>query len=140
MNILPNVTGMITRLVAGLPEWIALRLPDIAGAVTRFMAELPEWIVLGIRNTVFRKSVPVETVPIGNRLTYGTGKALDRLALRLNKTVCRRHPLRTDREITYGKRWESLKQQGERMSLSLSYGLLLMAVGLLATCVYLLLT
>ena len=56
----------------------------------------------------------------------------------LNHTVCRKRPLRTDHEVTVGRYWETMRSRGEHINKSLSYGLLLMAVGLLATCVYLL--
>ena len=113
-------------------------LPGAFGAVTRLIAEAPEAVVLALRRTILSKNVSTVAVPVGNRMTYAVGQGLNRCALLLNRTLCRRHPLRTDHELTLGYRWQQFNRRGKGITHSLSYGLLLMAVGLLATCVYLL--
>lgn len=113
-------------------------LPGLCTLVCRLVADLPEWLALSLRHTFFRKRLSPVVVPVGNRMTFAFGRCWNACAARLNGTLCKAHPLRTDMEYAAGDLWDRLRDKGVNMTRSVSYGLLMMAVGLLITCVYLL--
>ncbi len=136
---LPNVVGAVTAFIANIPESLLVQkiIPEIITGVVRFLCELPENIVLLLKNTVLRKRRRKEAVPIGNRFTYGFGRFMDAIARGLNATVCRRHPVRTDFEFVLDASSKEITRGTIRITRSISFGLLLLCIGLFATCLYL---
>lgn len=109
--------------------------------LARVIGEGPEWIIILIRRTALKKRLAPVSVPVGTRFTYYLGLALNRINRLLNKLFrSADHPLRTDMEYVTSRERDKLLHAELRISRSMSYGLLLMAVGLLITCLYLLLT
>lgn len=113
-------------------------LPAVCCCVVRFLAELPEWLVLLLRRSVLRKKKTPKPVPVGTRFTYTLGRMMDGVATALNATVCRHKPIRTDFEYVLDASWHVTVQGFTRVFRSISFGLLLLGIGLLATCAYLL--
>lgn len=136
---LPNVAGAITAFIANIPEsWLVQRfLPQAITGVVRFLCEVPERLVLWVRNTVLRKRRQREPVPVGNRFTYTLGRCMDAVARALNATLCRHRPIRTDFEFVLDASRKELTHGTIRITRSISFGLLLLCVGLFLTCVYL---
>ena len=136
---LPNVAGAVTAFIANIPESLLVQkiIPEIITGVVRFLCELPENMVLLLKNTVLRKRRRKEAVPIGNRFTYGFGRFMDAIARGLNATVCRRHPVRTDFEFVLDASSKEITRGTIRITRSISFGLLLLCIGLFATCLYL---
>ena len=136
---LPNVAGAVTAFIANIPEGLVVQkiIPEIITGVVRFLCELPENVVLLLKNTVLRKRRRKEAVPIGNRFTYGFGRFMDAIARGLNATVCRRHPVRTDFEFVLDASSKEITRGTIRITRSISFGLLLLCIGLFATCLYL---
>ncbi|MGN0971113.1 MAG: complex I subunit 5 family protein [Aristaeellaceae bacterium] len=110
----------------------------LATGVTRFVAELPERIVVLMRGNVFRKLQARKPVPVGNRFTYKLGRMLDGVTAALNSTFLQQHPLRTDFEYVLDAAWQAVASGLRRFTASVSFGLLLLCIGLFLTCVYLL--
>lgn len=137
---LPGLFGALSSFIAFIPEKIVPVLKNVALFLSRLIGEGPEWIVLLLRQTVMKKRHTQERVPVGNRFTYKTGLLLDKLFAFFNKTIGKNHPLRTDMEYLTSEKYERFRQTETRISRSMSYGLILMAIGLLVTCLYLLLT
>lgn len=113
-------------------------LPQVLTLVFRFIAELPEGIVLLARKSVFRMRQTHKPVPVGNRFTYTLGRMLDSLAHLLNRTLLQRHPMRTDFEYVLDASAREISDAIRNMSVSISFGLLLLCIGLYVTCMYLL--
>lgn len=113
-------------------------LPQGLTLVFRFIAELPENLVMVSRATIFRMRQTRRPVPVGNRFTYTLGRALDALARLLNRTLLHRHPMRTDFEYVLDASFRELASGIRSMSVSISFGLLLLCIGLYVTCLYLL--
>lgn len=113
-------------------------LPAICTCVVRFVAELPERVVMLLRGTVLRKRTAPKPVPVGNRFTYACGRFADGVAALLNATVCRRTPVRTDFEYVFDASWHVVVVAMTRVFRSISFGLLLLGMGLLLMCLYLL--
>ncbi len=141
MKLLPNLTGAITAFIAGLPECklVKVILPQMITAITRFLSELPDRLALLVRGTVLRRKGVAAPVPVGNRFTYACGRALNAFAALCNKTICRRHPMRTDFEYMLDASRRMIVSGTSRVTRSVSFGLLLVGIGLLITCAYLLL-
>ncbi|MBE5804313.1 MAG: sodium:proton antiporter [Clostridiales bacterium] len=139
-QLLPNVLGAVTAFIARIPESFAMLkvIPSLIVGAVRFLAELPENIVLLLQGSVFQKRKKRRPVPVGNRFTYGFGTALNGLAAALNATFLRNRPMRTDFEYVLDASWRELTQGTHRITASMSFGLLLMCIGLFITCMYLL--
>lgn len=113
-------------------------LLQVLTLVFRFIAELPEAIVLVARKSVFRMRQTHKPVPVGNRFTYTLGCLLNSLARLLNRTLLQRHPMRTDFEYVLDASVREISDGIRSMSVSISFGLLLLCIGLYVTCMYLL--
>ena len=140
LKLLPNVLGAITGFIAHIPESFAVMklIPGMITAAVRFLCELPENLVLLSRGSVFRKRQTRKPVPVGNRFTYACGRAMNGLAAALNATLLRRHPMRTDFEFVFDASWREFSAGTRRITGSISFGLLLLCIGLYLTCIYLL--
>ena len=133
------------------PQWLDLEnmlyrpvlltiLPQAATLITRAIAELPEQLIVLSSRTVFCKIRKRTPAPVGTRLTYACGRIADGIAMVLNATLLRRRPLRQDYEYVLADFWQSLSQVSRRVMGSVSFGLLLVCIGLYLTCAYLLST
>lgn len=113
-------------------------LPNGCTLIVRTIAELPERIVLFLRNTLFSKSHQHRQPPVGNRFTYVCGCVMNAIAKALNATFLHRHPMRTDFEYVFDASWKTASAGTHRITRSVSFGLLLLCIGLYFTCAYLL--
>jgi len=73
---------------------------------------------------------------VGNRFTWHLGQLFNSVCRALNKVL--RHPLPTDFEVIFDAAWKTITGGFHRFSISVSFGLLLMCIGLVITCLYLL--
>ena len=137
---IPRAVTAVTRFFADLPEGkgVSVVLPRCVLALVRLAAELPERIALFFRRTLFRPRRAARSVPVGNKVTWYLGLGLNGCARLLNRTLLRRHPLRTDFEYLLAASWRGLKDSVSALTVSVSFGLLLLCVGLYITCICLL--
>ncbi len=135
-----SITGKVLGFVAALPDskFTLTFVPRAVTAIIRGLAELPERFVLLLRKSVFAASHPHHQIPVGNAFTFGCGQALNAIARLLNKTLLRRKPMRTDFEYVLDASWTELRQSTSFATVSVSFGLLLMCVGMYITFMYLL--
>jgi len=140
MDVLPRVTGAVCGFIAAIPESKLVQkiIPQIIVGVVRFFSELPEMLTVGLRRTILRKRQTPRPVPVGNRVTWTLGQTMNFAARLLNLTVMHRHPLRTDFEFVLDASWKELREGMKTLTVSVSFGLLLLCVGLYLTCMYLL--
>ena len=140
MEILPNIAGAVSAFIASIPDGRLVRvvIPQGVTAVVRFLSELPENIAVLLRHSVFRMRRTAAPVPVGNRLTWGFGRMINACARLMNKTFLRRRPMRTDFEYVFAASWRELKDSVSNLTISISFGLLLLCIGLYLTCAYLL--
>lgn len=132
------VLGIFVSFLAGLPER-CLKLGQIMSDAVRMLAEIPECIVLLSHKTVFHESREPAPLPVDNRVAYGLGKALDGVSQALNATVRHKKPIEKNFEYRLDADWHTLyRGLGFNMN-SVSFGILLLAVGLCAVCLYLIL-
>ena len=79
-----------------------------------------------------------EKLDLENAVYRPLGRALNALARLLNRTILHRHPMRTDFEYVLDASFREVSSGIRSMSVSISFGLLLLCIGLYVTCLYLL--
>ena len=139
MKWLPVASDLIVGTLARLPDsrLVKVVIPGVVTGVIRFFAELPERLVMLGRKTFFSPRRTRQSIPVGNAFTWNLGRLLNTLARLLNRTLLRRKPLRTDFEVVLAASWHELKEDTRTLTVSVSFGLMLLCVGLLLTCLYL---
>jgi len=132
--------GKVLGFVAHIPDskFTLTFIPRAVTALVRGVAELPERIVSGLRATVFAASHAHRKVPVGNRFTYGLGMAMNAVSRLLNRVFHRETPFRTDFEYVLDASWSELRKTTGLFTVSVSFGLLLMCIGMYLTFMYLL--
>lgn len=138
LKVLPTVCGAVCFLMDHLVDFLARILP-IAGSVeASFFDTVVDTIVVYLRKTVYRDSPRPQELTEGNYLTYVLGSFMNRVVELLNKTAWKDRPNETDYTHKYALAYTSFKENTSLIGRSLSYGLILFCLGLLATLVYLL--
>lgn len=94
--------------------------------------------VLLLRRTVFARPRRHQFITVGNRFTYGLGRLFDTGASILNKTFRRNKPITTDFVYVFAAAYEELIESTHRLTRSVSFGLLLLCIGLYLAFSYLL--
>ena len=139
LRVLPSICGAICFVLDHAVDFIAKILP-IAGSVeASFFDTLVDTIVVFLRKTIYKDSPQPQELLEGNALTYRLGCFANRIVWVLNKTAWRERPDEKDYTHQYALAYTSFKENTSLIGRSLSYGLILFCVGLLATLVYLLL-
>jgi len=130
----------VSRFLDGLAtsKLFYVWIPALITGVTRFFDELSDHIAVFIGDTVLAKKKTAKLPPVGTRLTYYLGRALDAVVGLLNKTIRRRNPIPADFEYRLDVDKRELGRGIGMLTRSVSFGLLLMSVGLFITCWYLL--
>lgn len=112
-------------------------LPSIVTAFTRLFDQLIDSTALFLRRTFLRHLSRRKAPPVGNRVTWALGTALNGCAMLLNKTIRRRRPIQTDYVASLAAWRDEMGDTGRRITRSVSFGLLLLCVGLYLTFAYL---
>ena len=135
-----NFFGKVLGFVAHIPDskFTLTFIPRAVTALVRGVAELPERIVSLLRATVFAASKAHHKAPVGNRFTYALGSAMNAVAKLLNRVLRREQPFRTDFEYVLDASWSELRKTTGVFTVSVSFGLLLMCIGMYLTFMYLL--
>ena len=135
-----NFCGKVMGFVAHIPDskFTLTFVPRAVTAIVRGVAELPERIVLLLRKSIFAASQAHRKAPVGNRFTYALGTGMNAVSRLLNRIIHREQPFRTDFEYVLDASWTELRKIGSLFTVSVSFGLLLMVVGLFMTVLYLL--
>ena len=115
-------------------------IPDACTALTRCAAALTDGIVLGMRKTIFRSRSEHR-----HRKHWGyyifanvAGHIMDAFVFLLNLTFYRSHPIRIDFVYVLAARVYDHDPEFARATRTVSFGLLLFALGFLVALVYLL--
>lgn len=139
LKVIPSVCGAVCFVLDHVVDFIAKILP-IAGSVeASFFDTIVDTIVVFLRKTVYKDSPQPQELLEGNALTYQLGSFVNGVVGILNKTAWRERPNKKDYTHQYALVYTSFKENTSLIGRSLSYGLILFCLGLLATLVYLLL-
>lgn len=132
----------------GLPAWCDLEkvlyrplllkvLPCIGTFVSRILDWVVDSIVLVMRRTVYRDNSREEKPIYANRFLDGLGECLNLFRNVWNKTLGRRHPIRTNYVVAFAKIKRKASIRAELISKSVSFGLFMFAIGFCLTIAYL---
>lgn len=139
LKVIPYVCGAVCVVLDHAVDFIAKILPIAGSVVASFFDTLVDTIVVFLRKTIYKDSPQPQELLEGNALTYRLGSFINHIVAILNKTAWRDRPNEKDYTHQYALAYTSFKENTSLIGRSLSYGLILFCVGLLATLVYLLL-
>ncbi len=132
------------------PDWLDLEnvlyrpvliqfLPMFFHVVCRILDSFIDGIVILLRKTLYRDSKLPHELPEGNVITHAAAIVTQDIVWVLNHTFLRNRPIRKTFDHWYALHWEEYAEDSQIIGRSLSYGLMLFCIGLVATIVYLLL-
>lgn len=112
-------------------------LPFLGAIFSRLLERLVDGVTALVQKTVLRPSRPWQP-KVGTKTTYIIGSMADSIENLLNHTILRKHPTNIDFRYWLAERERDVKQMDRMITGSISFGLLMFAVGLLLTVAYLL--
>lgn len=112
-------------------------LPSVFGFICRILDSLVDAIVVFLRKTVYRDSKLPQELPEGTPLTHMCACVVGFLQKIGNKTIFRKHPRKVDYDHKFAMFHEEWFENSTMIARSMSFGLLLFCVGLLAMIGYL---
>lgn len=113
-------------------------LLNLGAFFSRICDHLMDGILLGLRSTTHKSRTERHVYLIGSKFSRTVGTILDNFAGVLNRTIFRNRPIERSFVVTFAE-WEEVMHKTNRLiSASLSFGLMLAAIGLALTLIYLL--
>ena len=95
-------------------------------------------ILMFFRSTTHKSRTESHVYLIGSKLSRGLGTVLDNCVAVLNRTIRKKRPIERSYVVTFAE-WEEVMHKTNRLiGASLSFGLMMAAIGLALTLVYLL--
>ena len=130
------VLAFIAHIADSLPDRrIIPALKSVGTFFGRLFDNITDALTLGVKNTAFRLIRPAQGPTVGNRFTYAVGSFLDKCAAFLNRTVLKSHPIRTRFVPALAAAREDAEENVKHFTRTLSFSLLLFALGLLIVLV-----
>lgn len=112
-------------------------LPFLFAVVCRVLDSLVDTAVVFLRKTIYRDSKLPQELPEGTPLTHMFACAMGCFQWIANKTFCRKHPVFVDYDHKFAMTHEEWFENSAMIARSMSFGLLLFCIGLLAMIGYL---
>ena len=137
-KLLPDLLAVPTNLLDKLADYARAVLGFMGTFMARVCDEGIDTVALGLWRTLFRRRRKKQPVPIGNRFTYALGSLFNGVVFLLNRTLCRRHPITTNFTCVFAAGFDELSANVKRITLSISFGLLLLCIGLYIAFSYIL--
>lgn len=133
---------------AGFPAWLDLEkilygpllfkvLPWIGTFFSRILDWLVDGIVLIMRRTLYRDNSTEEKPVYGGRIIDTLGEGMNILKKGWNLTFGRKHPVETNYVIAFAGYKKKIMLYSDILGKSVSFGLLMFALGFVLTIVYL---
>lgn len=137
MHLLPAICELPFKAAAMMrPIWFKY-IPLLAGIFARILDSSVDGVVVGLRKSVYKDSpIPHELVE-GNAFTLLLGNILNRWQKLGNRFWNSKKPEHKDYVHLMALKYEGFKESNTIIGRSLSFGLLLVIVGLLGTLIYL---
>ena len=137
--LLPGLTKAVAAAAAGFDavfdRYLIPAMISVGTFFGRVFDNVTDAVALALKNTAFRLIRPSRGPTVGNRFTYALGNFLDRCAALLNRTVLRSHPIRTRFVPALAAAREDAEENVKHFTRTLSFSLLLFALGLLLVLV-----
>ena len=112
-------------------------LPFLFGVICRVLDSFVDAVVVFLRKTIFRDSKLPQELPEGTPLTHMSACIAHFFQNIANKTFHKRHPREVDYDHQFAMFHEEWAENSTMIARSLSFGLLLFCIGLLAMIGYL---
>jgi hydrogenase-4 component B len=138
LELLPSVLGALCRVLDVFIDTAVKFVIPVCGFVCRIFDSLPDLIVVALRKTIYRDSPLPHELPEGNVFTHACGKVLNFFQNISNRTWRRKNPAQRDYVHILAVKNTELKENNLIISRSLSFGLLLVCIGLCLTLIYIL--
>lgn len=137
LRFLPFICELPFKLCANLrPIWFKL-IPTVCAIGCRIMDSFVDFAVVGLRKSVYKDSPLPHELAEGNALTLIIGKTLNSIQNILNRTWRRKNPSRNDYVHILAVKNTEFKENSMIIGRSLSFGLMLLGIGLCLTLIYL---
>ena len=137
--LLPGLTRAGAGVAAGFDAVFDRCLVPALIAVGTFFGRvfdnMTDAVALALKSTAFRLIRPARGPTVGSRFTYVLGSFLDKCSAFLNRTVLRSHPIRTRFVPALAAAREDAEENVKHFTRTLSFSLLLFALGLLIVLV-----
>lgn len=130
------------------PEWdleervyrpLLKGLDIIISTICRLLDRLPDYLIVGLRKTAYKDAALPHELEEGDAITHAVGSLMDDGKEALNHTIYKKHPIKISFEHRLAMWKEELQENNMMIARSLSFGLLMFCIGLLATLLYMLL-
>ena len=89
------------------------------------------------RKTTHRQLHGGKNPPKGYRLSFWLGDFCNKIALWLNKTIYKKHPLKRDYILRFAEKERVIKDANKIIVASVSFSLLMFGIGMIITVIYL---
>ncbi|MDO4519249.1 MAG: proton-conducting transporter membrane subunit [Eubacteriales bacterium] len=138
LTIIPVIAGTICAILDHFVDFAAKILPISPGVETGLFDTIKDSVVILFKKHVYQNTPLPHELEEGNALTNSIGKIGNRINAILNATFRRKNPKTKDYTHILAMKHESMKASSGLIGRSLSYGLILFAIGLCGTLIYLL--
>ena len=132
IGLLIRIGGGFAWLMDKLPDWTIAFLNGFGAFIARVFSGFGDGLVLGVRRIFLPRVHEKKPVPVGNRLTYGLGRLMDKLAALFGKKNDPHY------ESTLAALRDETSIEFKRVTKSISFGLFMFCAGLFITLVWLL--
>ena len=112
-------------------------LPFLFGVICRVLDSFVDAVVVFLRKTVYRDSKLPQELPEGTPITHMCACIVEFFQKIGNKTIFRKHPRQVDYDHKFAMFHEEWFENSTMIARSMSFGLLLFCIGLLAMIGYL---
>lgn len=116
---------------------IMIILPNVAAFICRCMDFMMDGLILLARKTTHRQLHGGKNPPKGYRLSFWLGGFCNKIALWLNKTIYKKHPLKRDYILRFAEKERVIKDANKIIVASVSFSLLMFGIGVIITVIYL---
>jgi len=138
MNLLVKIGGFFGRIADQLMDVIVPVVVIVGTFFARCADGLMDSGVMLLSKTIFSRPGKHRQVTVGTRFTYALGRLFDIGASLLNRTFRRSNPITTDFVYVFAAAYDELADSTHRLVRSVSFGLLLLCIGLCLAFIYLL--
>ena len=116
---------------------IVAALTIVGSICAKLLGSVTDALAYCIGRTVLAMRRPVDHAHVGNRVTYAVGSVADGVTEGLNRTLWRRNRIHHHFVGRMAGMWDGLMDGVQRITHTMSYGLMLFGLGLCVTLLYL---
>lgn len=139
LRLIPGICGFFCRILDKylLSGFVTIFL-SVTSVICRCMDHLTDSILVLARKTTHRQVAASKRRVVNDRIAYAFGLLCDDCILVLNKTIRKKHPIQTSTIPRLMELEEKIMTTNRLIGSSMSFGLMLVCVGLCLTLGYLL--